>query len=449
MRHGSVTKAVMSAVVLVGLVVGVPAALWLVAGSPVPGGLPSMGEVRSTLSSPDYTGTVLMGVLKVVGWVAWATFAWATLAELVAQARHRAAPRLRGLGFQQQVAGVLVAAVFAGFAWQAAASSSAVVGLPPPAAPVVQVVAPADPVAPVQRHAAAPTDQVQAGATATHTVVKGDTFWGLAAKYLGDGTRWREVYGLNDGREMPGGHTLCDPGWLEPGWELLVPAPDEAPGVEHTRTVVRGDTLSQIALEELGDASRYPELFDASAATVQPDGRQLSNPDLIYPGWQVTVPGTVGAKTPPQTPTAPPPAGQPPVDQSQQTTPAGGPGEQGTVVQQPRRQEAPPNTTAEGQAGAQAPDRWAPWVLVGLTGGGTVLAGSVWLALRARRQARSRHRRPGMALPAPGALLAPVEKTVVTVGPGMAPLVQYVDQVLRRLGAATAAGGGLMPDLVA
>ena len=34
-----------------------------------------------------------------------------------------------------------------------------------------------------------------------------------------------------------------------------------------------GDTLSEIAEAKLGDPMRYPELFEASRDTVQPDGR--------------------------------------------------------------------------------------------------------------------------------------------------------------------------------
>src|SRR3546814_11176062 len=45
----------------------------------------------------------------------------------------------------------------------------------------------------------------------------------------------------------------------------------------------------QIAQEALGDAERYMEIAAAST-WVQPDGARLVDPDLIRPGWELTVP---------------------------------------------------------------------------------------------------------------------------------------------------------------
>lgn len=45
----------------------------------------------------------------------------------------------------------------------------------------------------------------------THTVQKGETLWGIATKYFGDGTRWREIAdknGISEPRLLPIGRVL-------------------------------------------------------------------------------------------------------------------------------------------------------------------------------------------------------------------------------------------------
>jgi nucleoid-associated protein YgaU len=52
-------------------------------------------------------------------------------------------------------------------------------------------------------------------------------------------------------------------------------------------TVVSGDSLSKIAKEFCGDPMRYPEIFEANEP-------MLKDPDLIYPGQVLRIPGTGG-----------------------------------------------------------------------------------------------------------------------------------------------------------
>ncbi len=462
-----------AALVLLALVAGPPVVLWIVAGgSPVPDRLPSLDDVSAALSLPDYTGSLLLGVMKYVAWVGWAGLVWIIGAETVAAITHRPARasgvRARpvpGLSGPQRLVATLVAAVLLGAGTQVAQAQATTTARP---ALVPAVAAPVEAPAPLAR-AAAPAVPDPGGtqpATRTVTVAKGDSFWELANRHLGDPTRWTEIFDLNAGRTMTTGHVMEEPGWLEPGWELLVPdtagqaAPEAPPPQDQTttRTVQRGDTLSQIAEEELGDANRYPELFAATTGTVQPDGRHLVDPDLIYPGWNVTLPGDAASAQADRGQAGATPGDQDPVRDHQAVSAE--PGTAGQDVQADEKPAADEGVAApQSQAGAEqtspgtqnstGADQWAPWVLGGLTGAGAVLAGSLWLALRARRRAQRRHRRPGRTLAAPSLLLAPVEKTVVTVGSSAAQTVEYLDAVLRRLGAAVATSGGAMPDLVA
>jgi nucleoid-associated protein YgaU len=51
-----------------------------------------------------------------------------------------------------------------------------------------------------------------------------------------------------------------------------------------TYTVKSGDTLSAIAQSEMGDATRWPELYEANKDAVG------KNPDLIHPGLELKIP---------------------------------------------------------------------------------------------------------------------------------------------------------------
>ncbi len=51
-----------------------------------------------------------------------------------------------------------------------------------------------------------------------------------------------------------------------------------------TYTVKAGDTLSDIAQSEMGDAKRWPELYAANKEAVG------NNPDMIHPGLELKIP---------------------------------------------------------------------------------------------------------------------------------------------------------------
>jgi len=91
----------------------------------------------------------------------------------------------------------------------------------------------------------------------------------------------------------------------------------------------------------------------------------------------------------------------------------------------------------------------APWILEGLTGAGTVLAGSMLLLLRRRRRAQFRARRPGRTIAVPQPVLAPVEKTLTASGSRSAPTVELMDALLWRLAARQSAVSQNMPHVAA
>lgn len=54
----------------------------------------------------------------------------------------------------------------------------------------------------------------------TYTVVQGDNLWKIAQKYLGDGSRWQEIYTYNNNKSIIGGN----PNLILPGMELSIPS---------------------------------------------------------------------------------------------------------------------------------------------------------------------------------------------------------------------------------
>jgi nucleoid-associated protein YgaU len=115
--------------------------------------------------------------------------------------------------------------------------------------------------------------------TRTYTVKAGDTLTKIAQKLLGDGDRWQEIFLLNRA-------TLRDPDVILVGQVLILP-PDARPGGREApirvHRVKQGETLSGIAAAELGDASRWPEIFTLNRSV-------LTNPDVIVGGMVLVLP---------------------------------------------------------------------------------------------------------------------------------------------------------------
>jgi hypothetical protein len=58
-----------------------------------------------------------------------------------------------------------------------------------------------------------------------------ESLYVIAARTLGDGSRYKEIFSLNKGRLQPNGGRLENPGVIEPGWILKLPADATGPGV--------------------------------------------------------------------------------------------------------------------------------------------------------------------------------------------------------------------------
>jgi nucleoid-associated protein YgaU len=62
------------------------------------------------------------------------------------------------------------------------------------------------------------------------------------------------------------------------------PQPGDTIGSGKTYVVVKGDSLSKIAQREYGDANKWRTIYEANKDLI-------NDPDLIYPGQELKVPG--------------------------------------------------------------------------------------------------------------------------------------------------------------
>jgi hypothetical protein len=94
-----------------------------------------------------------------------------------------------------------------------------------------------------------------------------------------------------------------------------VPAADAV--AAPTYEVQRRDTLWDIAERHLGDPFRWREIFQLNEGGPQADGRCLTDPDLIAPGWQLRLPGDASGLAPTPVPApAPAPETEPPAHEA-------------------------------------------------------------------------------------------------------------------------------------
>jgi nucleoid-associated protein YgaU len=431
------------------LVVGFPTALIAIGAAPWNADL---GKLRTLLTSPD-DGTLALVVFAVVAWVTWAVMAVSVVVEAAAQLRGLSAPSIPGFALPQRAAGQLVVvaallfvaapAVVSGFPAPPAHAAAA-----PPvlAAPRLEVIAPAAPVPPPASAPVPPAAAVKREhATVDYTVKRGDSLWKIAERLLGDGARYKDIVELN--RDVLNGR----PDFIVSGTVLKVPhevaPPDEGGRTSEEYVVRTGDTLSEIARDELGDPMRYPEIVAASRSSVQPDGAHLLDPDLIRPGWELTIPGTAPVE---HEPVEPPDVVEPPLEVDPPDEPP---------VEQPTREETPGPTTeptpsvdstatATADGADDVEDEPSPgWLVPGLTGAGAVLAGAVLLSVRAHRRTQLRYRRPGQTIAPPPPELVRVEKTAFVSGAPLTDGIEQLDRVLRHLAATVEAEARALPVL--
>ncbi|MEU7488063.1 BTAD domain-containing putative transcriptional regulator [Streptomyces sp. NPDC042319] len=236
------------------LLCGMPWLLWEAAGVPWPERLRSWQDLGERLVQP-LTDPLMIELLALAGWVCWGAFVFSLARETLWYAAHlprlirdRAAHRehLSTLSMQRALAALCIGTLFV-----------ALVALWRPVA------------AGAQQPATQGELRAQIAVTAPARVAAA-----------------RPTYSRPDSR------------------------PDGAEAhrtIEHT--VVEGDTLWDLAREHVGDPLMWPRIYKLNSGRTQPDGGRLSDPDMIKPGWHLTIPVVQGAEpSPSHSSPSPPPA---------------------------------------------------------------------------------------------------------------------------------------------
>ena len=120
------------------------------------------------------------------------------------------------------------------------------------------------------------TAEEEALPSSTHKVAGGENLWSIAEKYFESGYNWVDIAEANN---------LPNPNHIEIDQELRIPEAEKKlpEGVisEESYTVVKGDTLWNIAVRSYGDGFAWTKIAEAN---------NLSNPSIIHSGNVLKIP---------------------------------------------------------------------------------------------------------------------------------------------------------------
>ncbi|MFL4906284.1 BTAD domain-containing putative transcriptional regulator [Streptomyces sp. MMS24-I2-30] len=250
---GDFVKAFFAFLALLVLVVGVPGALAVTVGWPLPHGAPSLEWLQQ-----EITVQTFLHVLTVIVWLAWAQFTACVLVEAkAALSGVGLAGRVPGSGPSQLLARQLVAALLLvgataasltpglsqlGHSMEGNQRGTVAAAQQTPGLFAQQQEQVSGTAAALGEQAAQAAQAAQTGvhADAGGTVAKDagtkyyriqppegrhhDSLWEIAQRHLGDGRRYKEIYELNKDRVQPDGSRLSEASLIRPGWIMEMPA---------------------------------------------------------------------------------------------------------------------------------------------------------------------------------------------------------------------------------
>ena len=265
------------------LLAGLPWGLAAMTGSPLPRTWPGWAQAQRFLASPLSDGAIIR-FLADAAWLLWAVFALSLVIELIAVTRGRPAPRLPAIAPVQALAAALVGAtMMTALHVPRAATRSA----PPLHAALTSATSISAPLVPGR------TAQLAAASETAARAASGDS---------------------------------------------------TAQARPRVYRVQEDDDLWDIAERFLGDPEEWHQIYQLNEGRPQPDGRSLTDPNLIIPGWVLLIP-----QPPPAS--RPRPAPGPPRDQRARRRPDPG------AVPRPSRTAGPSPRPSQSAEPAARPSR--------------------------------------------------------------------------------------------
>ncbi|MFD7678952.1 BTAD domain-containing putative transcriptional regulator [Streptomyces sp. NPDC060187] len=289
---GDFVKALGAFVALLVLLVGVPGALAVGVGWPLPHGAPRMDWLQREISVSTF-----VNALTVIVWFAWAQFTACVLVEVKAALSGVGMPgRVPGAGPSQLLARQLVAALL--LVGAAAASftpglsqlgqslegnqhGSVAAAQQTPGLFAQQQEQAASSAAALAEQAADAADaaaHADGGGATEHGDTKyyriqppegrhHDSLWEVAQRHLGDGRRYKEIYQLNKDRTQPDGSKLSEASLIRPGWILEMPG--DAHGGELVEMPDAAPEVSQQVQQQIHDYAKTGDQQRGGAANRQ------------------------------------------------------------------------------------------------------------------------------------------------------------------------------------
>jgi len=347
-RAWRLLRAAAGLAVIAGLLAGLPWGLARLTGSPLPPGWPGWAQAQRFLASPLSDGAIIR-FLADAAWLLWAVFALSLLIELIAVTRGQPAPRLPAIAPVQALAAALVGATM-------------MTALHVPRA---------------QTRSAPPLHAAIASATA------------IAAPLVPGRTAQL------DAASEPAARTTSS--------DSAVPARPKVYRVQEN------DDLWDIAERFLGDPEDWHEIYQLNEGKPQPDGRALTDPNLIIPGWVLLIPQPAGTHAHPGHPGTRTPGGgrtpEPSPRPSRTGEPSPRPDQSAEPTARPSTVSPSPGPSSAGGSPSRSahPGR----VAVGLPSGALIGIGVAVMVAAALTLAAIQRRRRYRPRPGPPSTLAP------------------------------------------